>query len=85
MAEITYKEFYTILEEIRKDVVEIKIQTTKTNGRVSVCEKNIDLIHLKDKEQDKEIKRIVMKYVTIYAILTIIFFMLTKQFLPLLL
>lgn len=35
---LSYKEFYEKLEDIHRDITDIKVQTTRTNGRVTACE-----------------------------------------------
>ena len=82
--EISYKDFYEKLDSIHKDITEIKIQTTKTNGRVTTCEANISkhAEQLKEltecnKNQDKEINKLIWKVGLIVSIVTFIISKLT--------
>jgi lipid II:glycine glycyltransferase (peptidoglycan interpeptide bridge formation enzyme) len=82
--EISYREFYEKLDNIHKDITEIKIQTTKTNGRVTSCEANItkqaeQLKELSEcnKNQDKEINKLIWKVSLIVAFLSFVVYKLT--------
>lgn len=82
--EISYREFYEKLDNIHKDITEIKIQTTKTNGRVTNCEANItkqaeQLKELSEcnKNQDKEINKLIWKVSLIVAFLSFVVYKLT--------
>jgi len=82
--EISYREFYEKLDNIHKDITEIKIQTTKTNGRVTNCEANItkqaeQLKELSEcnKNQDKEINKLIWKVSLIVVFLSFVVYKLT--------
>ena len=82
--EISYREFYEKLDNIHKDITEIKIQTTKTNGRVTNCEANItkqaeQLKELSEcnKNQDKEINKLIWKVSLIVTFLSFVVYKLT--------
>jgi len=82
--EISYREFYEKLDNIHKDITEIKIQTTRTNGRVTNCEANItkqaeQLKELSEcnKNQDKEINKLIWKVSLIVTFLSFVVYKLT--------
>lgn len=82
--EITLREFYDKLDSIHKDIYDIKIQTTKTNGRVTHCEtvlnahnSNIKSLEECNKNQDKEINKLIWKVGLIVSIVTFIISKLT--------
>lgn len=80
--EITIREFYDKLDVIHKDITEIKIQTTKTNGRVTKCESEIFDLKVHNCQQDKELKAMAKKYFIYYGALMIIIYLLTGYIIP---
>lgn len=82
--EISYKDFYEKLDNIHKDITEIKIQTTRTNGRVTHCEtvlnahdSEIKSLEECNKNQDKEINKLIWKVGLIVSIITFLISKLT--------
>jgi hypothetical protein len=87
---ISYKDFFEKLDSIHKDITEIKIQTTKTNGRVTQCEGVMSNHALAIRElveynrnQDKEINRLILKISIIIAIVSFIVYKTTGYILAL--
>jgi hypothetical protein len=80
--EITLREFYEKLDSIHKDITDIKIQTTKTNGRVSVCEKQIVDMILHNKNQDRKITEMAIKVGIVITTIILVFYYLTGTILP---
>lgn len=87
---ISYKDFFEKLDSIHKDITEIKIQTTKTNGRVTHCEGvmaehalAIRELSEYNKNQDKEINRLILKISIIIAIVSFIVYKTTGYILAL--
>jgi len=87
---ISYKDFYEKLESIHKDITEIKIQTTKTNGRVTHCEavatdheNAIKSLTEYNKNQDREINKLIIKISVIIAIVSFIVYKATGYILAL--
>lgn len=85
--EITLREFYDKLDSIHKDIYDIKIQTTKTNGRVTSCETTLNIHNSEiksleecNKNQDKEINKLIWKVGLIVSIVTFIISKLTGLF-----
>ena len=86
---ISYKDFYEKLDLIHKDITDIKIQTTKTNGRVTACEvkfietdKKLENLKQHNKDQDQKIVDITIKYGVIYGIITLIIFIIGNYIVP---
>ncbi len=87
---ITTREFFEKLDSIHKDITEIKIQTTKTNGRVTHCEGTMadhtcsikELVEY-NKNQDKEINKLIIKISIILAIVSFITYKATGYILAL--
>jgi len=77
--EITLREFY---DSIHKDITDIKIQTTKTNGRVTVCEKQIVDMILHNKNQDRKITEMAIKVGIVITTIILVFYYLTGTILP---
>lgn len=87
---ISYKDFFEKLDSIHKDITEIKVQTTKTNGRVTNCESKImdhdnklSEIMKYNQCQDKEINRLILKVSIIIAIVSFIVYKTTGYLLAL--
>ena len=87
---ISYKDFYEKLESIHKDITEIKIQTTKTNGRVTHCEDTmadhtcaIKELAEYNQNQDREINKLIIKISVIIAIVSFIVYKATGYILAL--
>ncbi len=81
---ISYKDFFEKLDSIHKDITDIKIQTTRTNGRVTYCESAIldhtkEIKTLKDynSNQDKEINKLIWKVGVIVTVISFIIYQLT--------
>lgn len=88
--EISYKDFYDKLDCIHKDITEIKIQTTKTNGRVTYCEDviadhtyAIKELSEYNKNQDREINKLIIKISIIIALVSFIIYKATGYILAL--
>ena len=82
--EITYKDFYEKLDSIHKDITEIKIQTTRTNGRVNNCEaglskhtEQIRELSECNKKQDREINKLIWKVSLIVAFVSFVIYKLS--------
>lgn len=87
---VSYREFMSKLDDIHKDITDIKVQTTKTNGRVTACEHRHEHVAIilselqeKDKSQDEKIWRISAKVGMIVIIIMAIIYVATGQVIPL--
>lgn len=81
---ISYKDFFEKLDSIHKDITEIKIQTTKTNGRVTHCEGVMAEHALAIKElsecnrnQDKRLYYLIAKVGAVIIVVGFMFYKLT--------